>query len=217
MSRKQLGFLALLLGLALIIGATLFGVRGILGAIKGFDPVATVASPESIELTITEPGTFTLWHDHQTWHNGRSVSHPPTLPGGFTFDLITASKATAPEAEESPRSATSLPGIPDPVPFKPLSSGSTQTLSINSRQAVAVGAFDIAAAGTYRFTPHNPAGDVRVFSLSKGEFMDSLTGTIGRGLLAAVLGLLGFALAITGILMLTLGRKKNSPPSLSPS
>ena len=47
--------------------------------------------------------------------------------------------------------------------------------------------------------------------------MDSLTGTIGRGLLAAVLGLLGFALAITGILMLTLSRKKNSPPSLSPS
>jgi len=87
MSRKQLGFLALLLALALIIGGTIFGVRGILGAIEDLDPAATIASPESIEFTVTEPDTYTLWHDHETWHNGSFVSVPPPLPGGFTFEL----------------------------------------------------------------------------------------------------------------------------------
>ena len=87
MSRKQLGFLALLLALALIIGGTIFGVRGILGAIEDLDPAATIASPESIEFTVTEPDTYTLWHDHETWHNGSFVSVPPSLPGGYTFEL----------------------------------------------------------------------------------------------------------------------------------
>lgn len=209
MSRQQLGFLLLFCGIALIIGATVFAVRGIQGTLKSFEPVATFASPGEIELTIAEAETYTLWHDYQTWYEGRSVGHPPALPSGFTFALESLDTGAA-------------------VPFSPLRG--SQNLSLNSREASGIGTFQVPAPGAYRLTASNatlPAEsdpsdaasppDVRIFSLSRGRFLSSLGGSIGFGFLAAILGFLGLALAIGGVLMLTLGRRKARPPTHSTS
>jgi hypothetical protein len=189
MNKKSVGLILILLGVVLLIGGAISGVTGFLATLKNMEPMATFEAPDELQLEITEPDTYTLWHDHQTWHNGSKVSNPPALPNGIGFSIASDSGQ-----------------LPAFTPFS-----SSQTLSSGSRQAVGVGSFEAKATGTYTITPQDFGTERRVLSVSQGNFVAQLAGSMGRGFLFMFLAFNGLVLSVVGIIMMILGRKKTSP------
>lgn len=192
MNRRTIGIILLLLGVGLVIGAGALGVLGLRSTMDSFKPTATLAAPGQLEIELPAGDTYSLWHDHVTFHDGRSVRHPQALPHGYGFSLENLDR-------------------PIPVPFTPASGN--MTMNVNNRQSVLVGSFEVAVPGSYRLTASQPDGEERIFSLTQGTFGRTF-GAIGRVFLAGLLAFLGLALGVTGLLLVLLGRRKPQPPAV---
>ena len=88
MSKKGTGILFLILGFVGLVAAVMLLISGIFKMTRGFEALSVVQSPGEVAVQIDEAQAYTLWHDYRTMHGGSTVSHPPALPGGFTFILV---------------------------------------------------------------------------------------------------------------------------------
>lgn len=195
MTRRTLGFILLLFGLVLMIGAGAFAVGGIKSTVRSFQSLTTFAGPGQAEVQLAEDGTYTLWHDNITWHDGTSVNHPPALPAGYSFYLENLDTGTV-------------------IPRSPTAGNMTKT--INNTESSRVGSFEVPVPGPHRLVAENPGGEVRIFSLTQGSFGQAFRG-IGRTIVCGLAGFLGLALVVTGILLMLFSRKKTAPPTLPPA
>jgi hypothetical protein len=191
MSRKTLGLLCLLAGVALMCGGLMAAVSGFFAMRTSIEPVATVTSPGEVEVKIHEPGIYTLWHDQRYQKSGRWIDRGP-YPGGFTFDL------------EAPAGRGANPA------FDPIKPGSSQNITAESRVSFGLGSFDVQSAGTYILRISSPASEELQFSLTQGAFMAVLGGFIGKAIGFGIIAFLGLALTIGGVLMV-LYRPKARP------
>ena len=192
MNRRSIGFILLLFGLLLMIGAGILAVGGIRNTVKSFQSLVTLAGPGEAEVLLEETGTYTLWHDNITFHNGVSVNQPPALPAGYSFHLENLDTGTV-------------------IPRSPTSGSMTRT--VNNRESSRVGSFEVPDPGPHRLVAENPGGEVRIFSLSQGTFGQAFKG-IGQTVLCGFVGFLGLALVVTGVILMPVGRKKAGPPTL---
>lgn len=192
MKGRSIGFILLLLGVVMLLGGGAFAVLGVRATMESFHPVATLAGPGEVEVELPKGDTYSLWHDHSTFHNGRSVRHPQALPHAYSFSLENLDR-------------------PIPVPFTPASG--SMTMSVNNRESVLVGNFEVAVPGRYALSATQPEGEERIFSLTQGTFGKTF-GAIGGVVLAAMLGFLGLALAVTGLILVLVARKKPQPPAV---
>lgn len=192
MSRKQLGVLLVTAGSLAVLGAlglVFFAVRGFVTSMK---PLVVVESPAEVEVVIEEADTHTLWHDHRTVVNGRSVNHDPDLPSGFRFALQRGDDRKA-------------------FPLQPPTS--TATYSSPNRESVAVGAFLPTRPGSYTLQIDHP-NEQRVFSLTRGSFLQSMGRFAVQIVLTVALSLVGVVLLIIGIVRLATSSKTPSSPSV---
>ena len=77
---KRKGVIFLIAGVLGLVAGTGMLIYSVLSLIGSFQPVAVMESPGAVQIQIDEPGVYTLWHDHDTTHNGVTVSHEPGLP-----------------------------------------------------------------------------------------------------------------------------------------
>ncbi|MCH7226079.1 hypothetical protein [Haloferula sp. A504] len=186
MSRKSVGITLLAIGsLSMMGGITSIG-WGISKMVSSFQTIATFEAPGSTLFEVTEPGTVTLWHDFETIHNGTTVNHPSSLPGGFTFELI--------DPVRGPQS---------------LSYHSSATMSSGSVQRMAVGSFQTPEAQSYEIRIDGP--EPRIFSVTEGGTMAGVGGFLGGMGIGMVCGFVGLGLVIAGVVIL-ITSKRPSPP-----
>lgn len=189
MNRKTLGIIFLLSGTLLFVGGLMAGISSFLGMMNGLDPIAEFKSPAETTVEITQPGTHTLWLDHR-YHTGKTVEQTGTnLPPDFTFTLTGPTEAL----------------------FTPIKSGSSQTVTTNTRESLALGSFEVNTTGTYTLRGSNPASDPYRFSLTQGAFLEHLGGFVGKAFLWGILAFIGLVLAVIGIIMMILKGKKAAP------
>jgi len=104
------------------------GIVGFAGKITGIGKgLQQVVAPGTAALTLDKPGTYTIYHEHQSAVGGRTYSNPQGL-SDLTVTVV--SKATGQSAN--------LRGA-----------SMSETYTFGSRQGVAVWQFDIDAAGEY--------------------------------------------------------------------
>lgn len=192
MSRKSIGITLLAVGSLCMIGGIASIGWGINRMVSSFRTIATFEAPATAPVTIGNPGKVTLWHDHETIHNGTTVRHPSALPGGFSFELI--------DPVRGPQSMTS---------------GSSTTMSSGSTSRVALGSFEIPDAGPYEIKIEGP--EPRVFSVTEGGSMAGVGGFIGGMGVGMLGGMVGFALLIAGVIVLLVGKRKPPVPPRSPA
>jgi hypothetical protein len=188
MSRKIAGISLLAAGTLIMFAGGGSIIWGVSKMVDSFKALATVESPATANIHVTEPGPVTVWHDHRTVIGGRTVNHPESLPSGFTFELIDP--------------------VSGPLAFSSTSGNATMTVGNTSR--VAVGSFTVQAAGDYEFRVSGP--EPRVVSVTQGGSMAGFGGFFG-GMFGGILaGLLGFGLLIAGVVVLLTGKPKPPPP-----
>lgn len=191
MARKQKGLILLIVGVVGIVAAIGLCVASIFPIMSQFQQVVVLESPGDTQIAIERPGTYTVWHDYRTYHEGNLIAHPETLPAGFTIQLVSSDGS-------------------DTVTMTP--TAINETLSINDRQSVAVGSLEVKKKGAYTLKAFNDAEDKRVFSLTEGSFLGSM-GKFGLRLaLGLAAGALGVTLFIIGLVLMLTGRK-TPPPS----
>lgn len=193
MSKRSLGILFLVLGIASFIGAVPLLLSGVFKIAQGFKPLATVHSPGEILVQLEEADTYTLWHDFRTTGGGSTVSHPRALPGGFTMTLVRQSDGTV-------------------YPLDP--ARSHNTLSTPGRESVEVGTFAPSLPGAYTLKVETTGGEARAFSLTKGNFLHGMAQFGLRSVMACLLGFVGLVLLILGIVFILL--KPKPRPGLHP-
>ena len=196
MTKSKRGLVLLIAGVVLILGGSILAVASFAPMAKQMRTVATVQSPGEIELRVPEAGVYTLWHDHRTSFAGNPVHNSRQVPSDFTYQL----------QHESDGSEVILQA-----------SNVTETVDFPSRQAVAVGRFEVPARGTYLLRIENPDGDQRVFSVTEGSFFESMFRFATLLLLGGVLGLGGLAMAIVGIVFLASSSKPPYRPPAPPT
>lgn len=96
-----------------------------------------VVVPGEGTVTLAEPGTYKIYHEHQSVVGGRSFSNPASLP---------SLQCTVTAADTGGR-----------VPLRPVST--SETYSMGAHQGVAVWQFDADAAGDYTVSATYPPGE----------------------------------------------------------
>lgn len=187
MSRKTTGIALLAIGTLIMFGGAGSIAWGISRMIDSFKTLATLESPGSATIHVGQPGPVTVWHDHQTMFEGHTISHPPELPSGFSFELI--------DPVSGPQSLTNAK--------------SNATMSAGGTSRVAVGSFTVQAAGDYDVRINGP--EPRVFSITEGGSMAGLGGFFGGMFTGIIGGLIGFGLLIAGVVVLLTGKPKPPP------
>lgn len=153
--------------------------------------LAVIEAPGSVIFPIEEAGTVSLWHNYQDFRNGKTVSHPPEVPGGFGFELKELSTGAL-------------------VPFAPGMGSTTVTGGQTSKSGL--GTFEVATAGDYELTVTTPPGESRIISLSEGTFMEVFGKIFGLAGTATLFGLVGFVFLIIAIVFLVKSKSKALPP-----
>lgn len=195
MSKRGLGIIFLILGIVSLIGAVPVLLSGIFKLTDAFKPIASVQSPGEVSIEVVEAGTYTLWHDFRTYSGSTTVSHPPAVPGGFTFTMV--------------RSSDGMTFPLDPT-------RSHNTFSSPSRESLEVGTFALTLPDTYKLTVECTGGETRAFSMTQGNFLDGMAQFGLRIMLSCLLGFFGLVLLILGIVFILLKAKpKSVPPRLA--
>ncbi len=175
-------------GLVCWAGAIAVGVFAVLAMLKSFAMLDTLQGPGKTTLSVAEAGVVTVWHDHRTLYEGRTVNHPEDLPGGYSFVMRDASGAEL-----------------------PMNRGMSMTMESGATERVAVGTFELPAPGDYELVISGPPAEPRVFSVGEGTVMGGLGPFFGGFFGAMLLGLAGLGLIIGGIIVLVVARRPALP------
>ena len=122
-----------------------------------------VVVPGEAELAL-DPGTYTIFHEHQSVVDGRYYSAPEAVPG-LRVRVLSAATGEA-------------------LPVRP--PGATSSYSIGGRSGVAIFAFDVPKPGRYRVVADVSDGD-------EGPFVLALGKGFGRRLVTTILAAIGIA------------------------
>lgn len=180
------------LGLVAGTGMLIYSVLSLIGS---FQPVAVMESPGAVQIQIDEPGVYTLWHDHDTTHNGVTVSHEPGLPPGFDYVL----------ARDS-----------DQFQFQLTPSRARTTLSTPGRNSVGVGTFQPDRAGSHTLHIAGPGAQSRIFSLTAGSFLGRFASFGLWIVLGVIVFLAGLLLLALGIVFMVVGPQAGAHPEPTP-
>ncbi len=192
---KKTSLLWLLLPvIVLVLGVAGFAVL-LYGGISGIEEKLTrVVVPGEETITLTEAGTYTVFHEHQSVVDGKTYSNPPTLEG-LTVTLTSEDSGVA-------------------IPLS--SATASSNYDLGSKSGVGVGQFEISAPGQYvlsaSYAPGQDGPEV-VLTLVPG-FMGGLAGTI-FGAFASCFGSLALAVILT-IVILVKRFRSASPPAAEP-
>jgi hypothetical protein len=163
--------------------------KSVVDAFGENETLLTWQAPGTESFSVKEEGTVTIWHDYETYYEGRRVVADEDLPTGFSIQL-------------SPEGSTQT------IPFTP--AGSTQTTQFGGTSKQAVGSFALPGAGTYLVTAKLSAGETRILSLTEGSLWAAFQ-KIGLGVaLGILLGLAALVSLVVAIVTLT-SRRKSSP------
>ena len=167
-----------------LIAVAVFVLGGILAAAFAFvrlsgleDEMPQIVVPGSSEIVLEEPGAYTIFHEAESFVDGRYYSAADI--SGLSVEVVSA------ETGES-------------VPLEP--AGANTTYSLGGRAGRSVLGFDIAEPGAYRFTGSYDDGrsePVTVLAVGHGfgrKLVLTIVGAIGIGFLTA-----GLAIAIAVI------------------
>ncbi|HUP00608.1 MAG TPA: hypothetical protein VM737_03685 [Gemmatimonadota bacterium] len=167
-----------------LIAVVVFILGGILAAAFAFlqlrglgDEMPQIVVPGSAELVLEEPGAYTIFHEAESFVDGRYYSAADV--SGLSVEVLSAETGQA-------------------VPLEP--SGANTTYSLGGRSGRSVLGFEIEAPGAYRFTGSYDDGRSEpqtVLAVGHGfgrKLVLTIVGTIGIGFLAA-----GLAIAIAVI------------------
>ncbi len=197
MAKSRKGVLFLAVGIVALLGGIGILISGIFPFIGQFKAIAVVESPGQVRVGIEEPGTYTLWHDHYSIHNGKTVTNDVNVPSGFSYALRRESNGVI-------------------IPLAP--SRAHTTLSTGSRQSVGVGTFEPNRAGSHVLEIGNPAGDQRIFSLTQGSFLSGMAKFGLNVVLGGIVMALGLVLLVLGIVFMVTNPKpdpgRQPPPPL---
>ncbi|HUF50764.1 MAG TPA: hypothetical protein VMN60_08025 [Longimicrobiales bacterium] len=175
-----------------LIAVAVFILGGILAAAFAFlqlrglgDELPQIVVPGSAELVLEEPGTYTIFHEAESFVDGRYYSAADV--SGLSVEISSAETGAA-------------------VPLEP--PGANMTYSLGGRSGRSVLGFEIEAPGAHRFTGFYDDGRSEpqtVLAVGHGfgrKLVLTIAGTIGIGLLAA-----GIAIAIV---VITFGKRQRA-------
>ena len=170
-------------GVMIVVGIAL-AVVGILGFVGGIaemrDRLQRVVVPGTGTLTLDEPGTYTIYHEHQSAVGGRTYSNPPILSG---LTCTVTSKESG-----------------GPASLSEVTMSKTYTLG--SRAGIAVWQFDVEKAGEYQLSAtYAPGATGPPVVLAVGR---RLFGWIAKKILGLIAGLVALFLLGGGALAIIL-------------
>ncbi len=156
--------------------------------------VVMVEAGHSVVFSAEGAGQYTLWHNYRDVVEGKTFHSAPELSSGFTFELR---------------------GLPSGNLVPLVTSHADTRYSSSQVSKKGLGTFVIPISGDYELTAIAPAGESRMFSLSRGSFMSvfgKLFGMMGAGVFLFIIG--GLFL-IFGIVMFIVGSNSKAQPPLS--
>lgn len=175
------GIGALISGVLLFVAAFIVPAFFVLPIIFGKSDEVQFKAPGKIEFTAREAARYYLWNDYRTVYQGKSYDRPKNIPDGVHITVRDASGD-----------------------LRFVSDGST-SVSGGGNDAVSIGYVDVEKAGKLTI---EVSGDEDDLILSFGESrLKTIIGYVIAGLATAMLvGLVGLALMITGIIKLVRSR-----------
>ena len=195
MNRSSKGLVLLFLGLGAMAFAVWLVWSGFSGFMTAFRPMTVFEGPGEGRITLTEAGTITLWHDHQTVFGGRSVNHPKALSGTWTFTV-------APAAGGPP---LTLSGA-----------ASTTTMSSGSTSRIALASAQLDHPGDYVVSVQQTGAEPRIFSVTEGSGFGQIVGGMGKFFGAVFASLIGVVLMIVGVILMILKKDPKRLPATPP-
>ena len=162
-------------GLVGVVGVAAFAIL-LIGSILGIgDELEQMLAPGKAEFVFSEPGTYTVFHEHETVFEGRYYSSPAIVSG---LTVKVSPKAGGAAVEVRP-------------------AGDNSNYAINGREGISIFEFEIVELGLYRVTAayaDNRRSPEVVLAISH-DFMGKLLITI-IGCFAIIIVSLGGAIAI---------------------
>ena len=199
MTKRTLGVIFLLIGIGGSAGGIFFFFSGVSYMTDTFATVGRLESPGELKVELEKTGTYTLWHDHRLMKSGVTVTNPPPLPPGMSFNLTR-------DADGKSFPVTSMKG--------------NATISLPDRDASGVGTFAIDAAGSYTLAVTATGGEPRHFSITEGEMLSGMAQFGLRAVLACLLGFFGVVFLVLGLVFILLkpkpklGGQQPPPPAV---
>ena len=190
MTKRGLGFIFAGAGLTALAGAVLVFVTGIFKVFDDFKPVASLLSPGEISISVSEAGSYTLWHDHRVAGGPNPTTNPETLPRGMSFHF-------------------SRPSDGATFGLQPLRG--TATLSLPERSSICLGTFEPDQPGQYRLEISGAGGEERHFSITEGLLPDGVKQLGLHAILACLLGLFGVVFFVLGVVFVLLKARPRLP------
>ena len=191
---KPSGWYYVVAGLVLVGGIAGFVFILIDGLSDLSGSMQQVVVPGQHELTLTEAGSHTVFHEYRSVFGDKVYSSRQGGISGLRCRLV--SKTTDREVQLSPSSMNS-------------------TYSMGSRSGVSIFDFNIDAPGDYMFSAQYPPGQdgpETVMAIGQG-FMGRLMMTILGGL-GTMFGSMGLAIAIAVVTFIKRRKSRKSPPDI---
>lgn len=186
-------YLLAALALAGAVAVIVWAVLGLVGGIKEMAGIRIVV-PGTTEVTLDKPGNYTLFHEYQSFINGK---HYSTRGAISDLECTLRSRATGRE-----------------IPLSPLTYSSTY--SFGTRSGVGMYSFKIDSAGTYELDaryPQGHSGPQAVLSIGRFSVMMWGIGGFVVGLLLATILFAGSVAIFVVTLVLRITRKRKAAVS----
>lgn len=175
--------------LIFLAGMGIFGVflfTQIRGLTQGLQQVVV---PGEAELVLEEPGSYTIFHEHQSVVDGRYYSSPDEISG---LEVRVVSITTG-----------------EPIALR--APGASTSYSLGGRSGVSIFSFDVAEPGRYRLAARFPEGS------GEGQLVLAVGQGFGRKLfvtivVAIAIAFLSFAIALTIGIVTFVKRRKAARP-----
>jgi len=178
MAKITIGTVLFLVGLIVVPGSMVYWV------IMEDEDDLRFTGPGEVAVDVDEPARYYLWHDHVTVFEGVTYNYPAELPTGMS--IIVTDESGEPQEFDTMTSMSS-------------SSGSEESGSI--------GYVDFEEAGAYTLSLDN-LSEPRVFSFGRSVFLENVVMFFAVIAVSVLVGVLGFAVFIWGLVSLLTNRKR---------